>query len=99
MRIIITCSSSVEESGITKPVFSKYLSLLASVLRLQDGIDSVYTCLDDNYIPVIRISFHLPMTAEKLENVLYANEWTIQDADGLHSISVPLKLQKGKILK
>lgn len=39
------------------------------------------------------------MTAEKLENVLYANEWTIQDADGLHSISVPLKLQKGKILK
>lgn len=89
----------IAESGITKPVFLKYLSLLASVLGAQDGIDSIYTCLADNYVPVIRINFHLPMTVEKLEDVIYANEWTIQEADGLHTITVPLKLQKGKILK
>lgn len=62
----------IVDKDITKPVFSRKLPLLASYLSLQDGVGSVYTCLNDECIPEIVIRFYPPMTEEKIDGLLSA---------------------------
>ena len=89
----------IVDKDITKPVFSRKLPILASYLSLQDGVGSVYTCLNDECIPEIVIRFYPPMTEEKIEELLSAGQWTIRRKDGISSIEAPVKLKKGSVRK
>lgn len=81
----------IQNSDITKPIFSRNLPLLASYLSLQEGISGVCTSLNDDYLPEIVISFNSPMTEEELKSLLSADQWTIRGKDGIRSIAAPMK--------
>ena len=85
----------ISDKDITKPIITRKLPILASYLSLHDGIGSVYTCLNDECLPAIVIRFYLPMTKEKLDTLLSAEQWTIREKDGIRPIAAPMKLDKG----
>ena len=89
----------IQDNNIAKPVISRNLPLLASYLSLQDGIRSVYTCLNDDCMPEIVICFYRPMTEEKLKNLLDAEQWIVRGKDGIRSIAAPIKLRNGFVQK
>lgn len=87
----------IPEKGVTKPIIQKGLPYLASYLSHQDGIESLYTCLDDSFSPMIVIRCCPPMTEEKIQELLSAKEWVISDKEEFRTIPAQFTLAKGVV--
>lgn len=87
----------IPEKDAAKPIVQKGLPYLASYLSHQDGIESLYTCLDDCFSPMIVIRCRPPMTEERIQELLSTKDWLIPDKEGFRTIPAQLTLSNGVI--
>lgn len=87
------------DENFTKPVITRSLPFVSNTLSAHEGVLAVYTCLNEDYLPCLRIRFCSPMTAKEIYSILRAPEWTITyAADDIRQEPARIKfLKEGKL--
>lgn len=67
----------IADENFTKPIISRNLPFVSNHLSRNEGIISVCTRLNKDYIPSLQIRYFAPMTADKIWELLTMEEWTI----------------------
>lgn len=86
------------DENFTKPVITRNLPFVSNTLSAHEGVLAVYTCLNDEYVPCLRIRFCNPMTSKEIYSILTAEQWTITyAADDIRQVPAKIKfLKEGK---
>ena len=83
----------------TKPLITRGLPFVSNHLSREDGIIGVYTCLNEDYVPCLRVRYAAPMTEEKIWEMLSMPEWTITySPEDVRQVPAKIKFKKrGKV--
>lgn len=87
------------DENFTKPVITRSLPFVSNTLSAHEGVLAVYTCLNDDYVPCLRIRYCDPMSSREIYSILTAPEWTITySADDVRQVPAKIRfIKEGKV--
>ncbi len=99
-----TAVYELEYPGLEKPAVSRVIPFLSSHLSGQDGLVKFETALNNEQVPVIRITFVKGVAdADKIWSYLTAPKWHIFKSDGTEEDQDPKldfsNVEKGKVIE
>lgn len=88
------------DENFTKPVITRSLPFVSNTLSAHKGVLSVYTCLNEDYVPCLRVRYCAPMTDKEIYNLLTLPEWTITyAADDIRQVPAKIIFKKEGVRK
>lgn len=83
------------DESFTKPIITRNLPFVSNTLSAHEGVLAVYTCLNEDYVPSLRVRYCSPMTADEIYSLLTLPEWTITyAADDIRQVPAKLQFKK-----
>lgn len=88
------------DENFTKPIITRNLPFVSNTLSAHEGVLAVYTCLNEEYVPCLRVRYCAPMTAKEIYEILTAPQWTITyAADDIRQVPAKLQFKKQGVVK
>ncbi len=83
------------DENFTKPVITRSLPFVSNTLSAHEGVLAVYTCLNENYVPCLRVRYCHPMTSKEIYSILTQPEWTITyAADDIRQVPAKIRFNR-----
>lgn len=88
------------DENFTKPVITRSLPFVSNTLSAHKGVLAVYTCLNEDYVPCLRVRYCAPMTDKEIYRLLTLPEWSITyAADDIRQVPAKIIFKKEGIRK
>lgn len=88
------------DENFTKPVITRNLPFVSNTLSAHEGVLAVYTCLNEDYVPCLRVRYCEPMTSKEIYSILTQPEWTITYAvDDIRQVPAKLQFKREGVVK